>query len=332
MKSLQLSGILFSLCVIFFCPLDSFAQHYDLEGGLGEIPLDSCNFDSGDCSLLHPIDSVSIWEIGIPQKPYLDEAYSFPNALITDDSFPYPTNRRDFAQFDFPVAEYENSYFELWHKHEFDSLKDGGFIALATDSSGYYNLAYLYSSPNPIFIEGGMYTEGYSYDGYNVDDHFGVDTGYTGNSGNWQFTRVLLTWRFGVSPGKISGLPFPDTVHVRFYMVSDSIESGEDGWAIDNFLYGSFPVGGDIQNSNAKQINIYPNPVTENIYFFNQDIAGKIFDVKIIDMQGNLIKLIKHLHSTDGNGKADISEIPAGQYLIEIITTDEIYFSPFIRQ
>jgi len=79
----------------------------------------------------------NIWEIGEPNKLFLDSAFSFPKAIITDTNDFYPTSNNSF--FDLYIGNYNIDWFpddifiEIKHKFDTDTLKDGGYITVSYD-------------------------------------------------------------------------------------------------------------------------------------------------------------------------------------------------------
>ena len=56
-------------------------------------PLDSCNFDNSICSQISvSTDTQNIFQIGAPHKLFFGNAYSQPNAIMTDSVHPYKKN------------------------------------------------------------------------------------------------------------------------------------------------------------------------------------------------------------------------------------------------
>jgi hypothetical protein len=79
-----------------------------------------------------------VWQIGRPQKPVFDSAWSYPNAIVTDTAHAYPTNdTSSFIIGQSTLAGWlSNGTAKLfgWYKVNSDSLTDYGTIELSVDS------------------------------------------------------------------------------------------------------------------------------------------------------------------------------------------------------
>ncbi len=101
-----------------------------------------CNYLSIDTS------AQNIWEIGTPSQYFLDSAYTFDKAIMTDTNDFYPINNVsyfdlifDFGQFPFYYHQYNSWGLSFKHKFDTDTLKDGDFITVSFDNrSSWYNI------------------------------------------------------------------------------------------------------------------------------------------------------------------------------------------------
>ena len=99
--------------------------------------------------------SENIWEIGEPDKVFFNSAYTGLNAILTNVNDYYPINNYSF--FDLYIGEYNSHwypyamFFEIQHKFDTDSLRDGGYITVSYNKLLYQpcNTAYLSHHLNP---------------------------------------------------------------------------------------------------------------------------------------------------------------------------------------
>ncbi len=117
------------------------------------------------------------------------------------------------------------------------------------------------------------------------------------------------------------------------YMMATFFE-GPNGWAqmepknMSKILFDlSFaPTGvGHVKVDN--DIHVYPNPVITHL---NIESKNSIKDVEVFDFSG---KLVKAQRSPDSNHLSiDVSSMPAGNYLLKVVTTEGMAVQHFIKQ
>ena len=117
----------FILISFFFICLSiaSYSQYLDV------------HFDNNADDSLIKIDTAlgNIWQIGKPQKLFLNNSKSQPNAIVTDTLNFYPVKNTSSFVLGFP---WENSWdilFSFKQKYNCDTLADGGFIEIDRKST-----------------------------------------------------------------------------------------------------------------------------------------------------------------------------------------------------
>jgi hypothetical protein len=238
------------------------------------------------------IDTISnpnnLWQIGVPNKPVFDSAYSITHALVTDTLNSYPIN--DTSSFILKhirqgeLGGNESLQLNFWFKMNTDSLSDYGkveasidngitWVNLMTEDTTYY-LQWI--EPKPVL---------------------------TGNSNGWQHFALelnMLTYELGYS----------DTLLYRFTFISDSIQTNKDGWMIDDFLLADWWEG--IEDNNSKEsLLMYPNP-TSGIIYINEENFARDNHISIINNIGQVV------FETTLNEKQnlDIRSLQNGVYVI----------------
>ncbi len=223
------------------------------------------------------IDTVTntnnLWQIGKPQKAMFNNAFSYPNAIVTDTLHHYPTN--DTSVF----------YFSIW----------GDFSAMLT-LSFYYKLDIDSLSTATIEVSGDgganwidILKEDTTYMFYWVSPKPRFDTSTIG----WSLFELNMdTWSSSF-PGSASVFPHyrtSDTVIYRFTFISGGDSTvNRDGWMMDNFIaFNSSRVSmiGTVANTS---LHISPNPTTGTININPSFTITPTDKIVIYNMQGQQI-------------------------------------------
>lgn len=208
------------------------------------------------------------WQIGVPNKPKIYNAFSQPNVIITDTSNSYPINDTSvfiFTQIDEGgYAKPHSSEFSAYYNVNTDSLNDYGKIEISLDkgttwidliNDTIYNSYYTWWSTKPTL---------------------------TGNSNGWKGFWVYLA-----PLGQVFNVNFGDTILLKFTFISDSIYDGLDGLAFDNFQFcNGFEGIEEINNNDI--ISTFPNPVRDLLYI-ERKRQSNIEKVKIFNSLGQVI-------------------------------------------
>ena len=220
----------------------------------------------------------NIWQIGTPQKVFFDSAFSAPNAIVTDTDGFYPENNLSWFQLELTRFTFDDPYywgsddifFEIKHKFDTDTLKDGGYISVSWDHGNtWMNIIkdYVYPEATPGWENENLYTEN--------DTLFNGEYGFSGNSGDWITT--WFAWHY--IPVRVE--PF-DTMLVRFNFISDTIPTEKEGWMIDNIRLYAVDIGGSVEEHANSYFSLYPNPInqTSTIEFntFNHKVELEVFN------------------------------------------------------
>jgi hypothetical protein len=220
------------------------------------------------------IDTISnpnnIWQIGHPQKTLFTDAFSAPNAIVTDTLNTYPINDTSVfvitnvavgMGFEWPhTVSISAKYFV-----DSDTLTDYGNFEFSPDNGiTWVNL----------LDDTGAYASSIYWNGNT--------TTFTGNSNGWETFKVNIQ-----ALGPVFDITYGDTVLYRFTFVSDSIETHRDGLMFDNFRFLDYVEDLDeYQNDNF--ISIFPNPAKNELFIEIEKVSFNKA-IQITNYQGQLI-------------------------------------------
>lgn len=292
--------VFLSVCLI---SVSTFAQtHY------------SASIDFENNSQLIEIDTTqpnNLWQIGIPMKSFLDSAYSPPFAIISDTLENYQTN--NFSSFQVKIIPPSGScwgtgYMFFIHKYDFELNKDGGFIEVRYDNDT--NWTNIILDSDPIYAYGNNF--------YTLTDTIiGNIPAFTGTSNDWIYSQFEWAWQIGIKS------EFHDSLTIRFSIKTDSVETNQEGWLIDNIYFELYHCTGGIEGFNSKTNStiVFPNPVLEksDICFSNK--FNKLTIINIFNNSGVKVKSIKTI-----SDKIEIlnKEFEKGVYIYQIIQNNEL--------
>jgi len=226
------------------------------------------------------IDSISnsknIWKIGAPQKHIFINAYSEPNAIVTDLQNSYPIN--DTSIFIITNLSEGNGHCNCSHS----LILQGRYFVNSDTLTDYGKIEF---SPN----NGKTWID-------LLNDTVAIDTSVqwywswykddkptlTGNSNGWKTFYVdlgAIDYLFNIKRN--------DSILYRFTFISDSIQSNKDGLMFDDIGFEDVTEGIEYINRN-ELISIFPNPVVDQLTIKVNKIDKKS-TVQIIDMTGKQI-------------------------------------------
>jgi hypothetical protein len=247
--------------------------------------------------------SQNVWQIGKPQKIIFDSAATQPNVIVTDTINPFPINNISRFIAIVPVIAATNVTFTLqWkQKLDLDSAKDGGIVEVSLDQG----LTWVNCMTDPNV------KDFYGFDNNDVQLLPNGEYGFSGADSQWK--DVWLCYPPGWLTLSI------DTVMFRFTLVSDSTQTNQEGWMIDN-IYARKSLGHTIKNvAYTSYVNIFPNPSKDMVQIALQNVAGfhKIEKMELIDEAGKVVGTWKDLPTTY---KIKTDKYPDGLYYLKVQT------------
>lgn len=239
----------------------------------------------------------NVWQIGNPQKVEFDSALSQPFALITDTASAYPSG--NVSSFEVLVTSDDATFIEFWQRYDTDTLQDGLVVEVSDDGGN----TWVNMVNHPIVTH-------FNFPAAAPIAAAGNQMGFSGNSNGWNSSVIVndeFCWfqRF------------------RFTFYSDSIDTGKDGWMIDNFMVNCDGTG--IEKLTWQQsLNVFPNPV-ESVVELDLDFSNSKYKVVIKDILGSELFSITHR-------RVDVSSLNSGVYLIEASDGKNRFVSKMIKR
>jgi hypothetical protein len=271
------------------------------------------NFNCWDDTLW--IDTVSnpsnVWEIGTPDKSIFSAAYSAPNAIVTKLDTCYPVN--DTSSFiithiaDMGLNDFGMMWIDAYFQINSDTLTDYGAIEFSPDNGQ----TWINLMTDTIYAQQNLYSWAFP------------KPVFSGNSDGWQEFEVHIT-----DYSHIFNLMYGDTVLWKYTFISDSIETYNDGWMLDNIFVNDWHGGIPEMNSANMLTHVYPNPAGDQIEISMENDANSIFSLIITDALSRVF-----VRKSDIEGQKvtiDISSLKPGIYFYKLYNSDRQGFGKFV--
>ena len=258
-------------------------------------PWSEITFDEPSAYIQIIPSAQNLWQIGTPQKTFFNEAFTPPNAMVTDTMNFYTDN--NLSYFELSVGDFNanwSSFYDLFidfrHKFDSDTLHDGGYVTVSWDNrQTWQNIIddtvsthfYWITPSNPAGFWGNtdLYKAG--------DTLFNGEHGFSGRSNGW--VHSCMAWySFPVK----QPVHFPgDTIFFRFNFISDNTHHNREGWMIDQIRIFSIDLGGGIRmldGSGGKAV-INPNPITTDAVVTLDRVYSQV-KFSMTDMSGRVVQ------------------------------------------
>ncbi len=294
------------LCLLSYCSLSAQIQFNNFET--------SDNLDIQ----LGPTAADSLWQIGEPKKYLFDEAFSVPNALVTDLSNTYPNNQSSSFTIEMTTATTWGFPFiqlEWMQKTDMEEGVDGGIVEASYDQGQTWLNVLNDSTYRPAVVGG-----------YQWDTLANGQAGFTGNA-DWSWVAICWGTFFGTEPD-----PNPSSIFVRFTFFSDSIDTNQEGWMIDDLVTRGDVIG--VATSTRKVVEpltIFPNPSSKAIFLDLREMGNNEANLKILSTAGQIVSSQNILTSSMENYRLPINQFPEGIYYIIIETEEKIMQQRFVK-
>ncbi len=247
---------------------------------------DRCDTAINKCILKRlnlSVDSQSIWEVDKPSTKYFRTRFGTTVGLITDGQNPYPVNSHSY--FDMVFLPSGGTYLELTHAYNTESDRDGLYITRSMDGGqtwtniwkdemldhriSWVRFENMYDSTNRLY--NGEY-------------------GFSGKTRNWERLVLYWQWAVPVAPAGDTLQPPADSLILRFNFISDSVNSGHDGWMIKEFFVGDPNVGtGLLESGKGSAIMVQPNPSKGSSILRFANPQNQLAVIQIFNSLGSMV-------------------------------------------
>jgi len=264
------------------------------------------NFDTTNAEM--------IWQIGPPQKNLFESAPSIPNAIVTDTVDTYPIGQESWFEvevLDYPLSTFPYVQLEWYQLTDMEENVDGGIIEASYD--GGQTWKNVFDDPDFLPQMVGNFQTGILFNG---------KTGITGTQGE---TWMAICW------GHFTGeLPAITGVKVRFTFVSDSIDTQQDGWLLDNLFIQGEIIGSTSSPGQVQSIPVYPNPATEELQIDLKDINTTDSRILIFNTTGQKV-FEESLETNLESHTISLNGFHQGVYFLSIQTEKGYFRQPFVK-
>ena len=266
-------------------------------------------FEGTNNSLTIKIDTNinNIWQIGQPQKILFNSAATVPNVIVTDTINTYPPNNN--SKFSFEIFSYSGILAIQWmQKLDMEISKDGGIVEFSNDNGVTWENAI--NSPYAYNF--------YGYDTANVDTLSNGKLGFTGTDTTWKNIWLCLDGQFY----------YGDTLLVRFTFMSDSNNTSQEGWIIDNVIASETWLH-TLEEARKKQeelVKVYPTITSGKVNIVLKKLVENHFveSMNVVDINGRIIQSFDKIPS---RFFIDLRDNPNGIYYLQVNTnlTKEVF-------
>jgi len=270
-------------------------------------------FDGEDTLVLSSImieldTSVSnVWQIGKPQKLVFDSAATIPNALITDTVATYPPNTSSSVTITItptnPWWYYGILAFQWTQKLDLEQGKDGGLLEFSFDTGQTWQTAF----NNPYVYNF------YGFD-FNYLDTLGTDTiVFSGTDSVWRDVWLCFDMSYFNGFEELNPLMF------RFTLLSDSVDTQQDGWIVDNMLAHITYIHTIEEKAQEEYMKVYPTVTDGRIHIDTKKFMEYhvIEDIQLFNMMG---QVVQQFGRRPTRTFIELGDHPNGTYLLRVRT------------
>ncbi|MFK7775551.1 MAG: T9SS type A sorting domain-containing protein [Saprospiraceae bacterium] len=291
-----------TFCLFSFLLVHSQSNNFETNFGI-DIELDTSTSDT-------------LWQIGPPQKTIFNSAFSVPNVLVTDTLNTYPASYSSSFKIDlsdYAISGFPNVQISWMQKTDMEEGVDGGIIEASYDDG----MTWLNVLDDTIFrpLVVGQ---------FDWDTLFNNQAGVTGTK-DWSWMALCWGTYFGNIPTNIS------TLQIRFTFASDSIDTNQEGWMIDNFQFEGNIIGSTNKLSPARDILVFPNPTAQDIFIDLSEVKFGNATLEIFNLSGQRVleKEIEVMGSQ--KRKVSVNNLPKGVYTLIVTSEDEFFRQEFVK-
>lgn len=252
------------------------------------------------------LDTSSIWSISKPDKNILflpTEDRNFGDfAIVTSKNNNYPKNLHSSFQLKLFIESADLFTFSFYHKYDFDQYNnDGGIIEISHDMGLTWQNIILDSS-----IVGNIKNIQGFYSKFDTIGSHPDLVGFTDQQEEMKYAGFSF-WR--------DERFLYDTLLVRFSIISDSVESNNEGWLLDRIYFSGALVGIEDHFGDIQEFSVFPTPASDYVKVQSKN-GIEIHSIELISLNGIIMRTVKYWPILNLNG------ILPGLYLIKVNGTD----------
>ena len=267
------------------------------------------------------LDPAGIWQIGRPQKSFMNTAATQPNAIVTllDSLLPAGIKASFIITLqNAQLNNYQGGLLTFTHRYEFDPLHGGGYVEFSLDTGKHWHSIYPSGTlqycifGQQIWIDSQYIVPPTWWDTVprNINsDGIGY---YTGTDSAWIYDSI------GFPAYLLADKTSQFTTYMfRFTVFTDSVSAALGGWLIDNIKYSSYEVvcGGGINEINSSHLSIRPNPAERTFIVSLIDKVDNDYQVTLYDLTG---REIFHKNFTGRDLTLHRDGLSSGSYIIKV--------------
>jgi len=244
----------------------------------------------------------NIWQIGEPSKAIFNSASTVPNAIVTDTLNFYPSNNTSSFSFYLPDIAFGWGILAIqWtQKLDLESGVDGGLIEFSNDSGLTWSSAF----NNPFVYNF------YGFEEENLDTLPNNDFAFSGMDSTWRDIWLCFD---------VSWLDWGDNLSIRYTLKSDSTDSNNEGWMMDNFMVHLTYIHTVNEIEQEEYMTINPNPTTGRIDI-NTKKNSEYHIIESIQLVNSNGEIVKEYGTSPTKFNIDISDQANGIYFLRVNT------------
>jgi hypothetical protein len=264
------------------------------------------------------VEPNGLWQVGSPDKTVFTEAYTVPNAIVTDTANSYPTN----ANSSFLIKHVADLGFEMpnhvlltgVYRVDSDSLNDYGMIEFSPDNGVTW----------VDLVDQGQYDAMIHWGNMGIESQVPV---LTGNSNGWKNFSVYFS-----QLGSVFSIVTGDTVLFKFSFISDAIENNRDGLMFDSLRIEDTPPLNVSKQDLEAGLTIYPNPASSILTLDYTSVDKAELTIEIYNHLG--VKVAELNQNEQWNKKIDVAHYANGFYYIVLsdILGNRLKSGIFVKQ
>ena len=281
------------------------------------------------------LDSLGVWQIGQPNKPFFDSAYSLPTAIVTRlDSSLQPNTKASFIiTVPYRFHYWGGALLTFENKYVLDSAHGRAYVEFSIDSGMHWHSIFLrsYQTQGGYSVENGQeYFCIISCQQVQVDSQYIMPPTWwhnvpqdTTDQGLAYFTGTDTTWTqdtIVIPAGCIFKTEPLNPLMLKFTVVTDSNSVPTAGWMIDNmkFIANPYYCYNGINEINSSHLRVYPDPATDAFHLSISNEPYSDYELLLYDLSGRAVMRRSFSGQEVMIQRGDISP---GAYFIQVTDT-----------